>query len=207
MSIWAIVPVKPLKRAKSRLASVLSVEEREVFSRMLLTHTLDVVSQVSEIEKILVVSRDTTVLRIAREHDVRTVTESGAPELNAALTRAADLAASFGAESVLVVSTDLPLMAPPDLQAIIASADSSHNCIVIAPDRHDASTNAIFMHPPRIVPFVFGPDSFAHYTSLAKDRGIEAHVHRGQGLMLDVDTPEDLTLYHDLLKDSERVAR
>lgn len=197
MSIWAIVPVKPLKRAKSRLASVLSVEEREAFSRMLLTHTLDVVAQVSDIEKVLVVSRDTTVLRIAREHDVRTVTESGAPELNAALTRAANLATSFGAESVLVVSTDLPLMTPSDLEAIISSADSSHNNIVIAPDRHDASTNAIFMRPPRIVPFVFGPDSFAHYTSLAKDRGIDTHVHRAQGLMLDVDTPEDLELYRD----------
>ena len=160
MSIWAIVPVKPLKRAKSRLASVLSVEEREAFSRMLLTHTLDVVAQVSDIEKILVVSRDTTVLRIAREHDARTVTESGAPELNAALTRAANLAASFGADAVLVVSTDLPLMTPSDLEAMIASADSAQTSIVIAPDRHDASTNAIFMRPPRIVPFVFGPDSF-----------------------------------------------
>ncbi|MBI5714221.1 MAG: 2-phospho-L-lactate guanylyltransferase, partial [Chloroflexi bacterium] len=48
MSIWAIVPVKPLKRAKSRLASVLSVEEREAFSRAMLTHTLDVVAQVSD---------------------------------------------------------------------------------------------------------------------------------------------------------------
>jgi 2-phospho-L-lactate guanylyltransferase len=207
MSIWAIVPVKPLKRAKSRLASVLSVEEREAFSRKLLTHTLDVVAQVPDIEKILVVSRDTTVLRIAREHDARTVTESGAPELNAALTRAANLATSFGADAVLVVSTDLPLMAPPDLESMIASADSSHNSIVIAPDRHDASTNAIFMRPPRIVPFVFGPDSFAHYTSLAKDRGIDSHIHRPQGLMLDVDTPEDLTLYYDLLKDSEGVTR
>ncbi|MEK9162191.1 MAG: 2-phospho-L-lactate guanylyltransferase, partial [Chloroflexota bacterium] len=200
MSIWAIVPVKPLKRAKSRLASVLSVEEREAFSRMLLTHTLDVVAQVSDIEKILVVSRDTTVLRIAREHDARTVTESGAPELNAALTRAANLAASFGADAVLVVSTDLPLMTPFDLEAMIASADSSHSSIVIAPDRHDASTNAIFMRPPRIVPFVFGPDSFAHYTSLAKDRGIEAYIHRAQGLMWDVDTPEDLELYRDASK-------
>jgi 2-phospho-L-lactate guanylyltransferase (CobY/MobA/RfbA family) len=98
-------------------------------------------------------------------------------------------------------------MAFSDLEAMIASANSSHNSIVIAPDHHDASTNAIFMRPPRIVPFVFGPDSFAHYTSLAKDRGIEAHVHRAPGLMLDVDTPEDLTLYHDLLKDSEGVTR
>jgi len=204
MSIWAIVPVKPLKRAKSRLASALSVEERESFSRMLLTHTLDVVRQVSGIEKVLVVSRDTTVLRIAREHDARTVTESGAPELNAALTRAANLATSFGAESVLVVSTDLPLMTPSDLEAIIASADSSHSNIVIAPDRHDASTNAIFMRPPRIVPFVFGPDSFAHYTSLAKDRGVEIYIHRAQGLMLDVDTPEDLELYREANKYVER---
>jgi 2-phospho-L-lactate guanylyltransferase len=207
MSIWAIVPVKPLKRAKSRLASVLSVEEREAFSRTLLTRTLDVVAHVPDIEKILVVSRDTTVLRIAREHDARTVTESGAPELNAALTRAANLATSFGAESVLVVSTDLPLMASSDLEAMVASANSSHNTVVIAPDHHDTSTNAIFMRPPRIVPFVFGPNSFAHYASLAKDRGIDFHIHRVQGLMLDVDTPEDLETYRDTSKYVEQVDR
>lgn len=195
MSIWAIVPVKPLKRSKSRLAPVLSIEDRQAFSKQLLAHTLDVLGKVSEIKKVLVVSRDPSVLRVAREHNAHTVTESGAPELNEALARATDFATTFGADSVLVVPTDLPLLSVSDVQVLIASVNSMGESVVLAPDRHETGTNAIFLRPPRVVPFVFGPNSFAHYLSLVRDRGVEVHICRTQGFMLDVDTPEDLELY------------
>ena len=40
MTIWAIVPVKPLRRGKSRLAGLLSEEQRTCLNRYLLEHTL-----------------------------------------------------------------------------------------------------------------------------------------------------------------------
>jgi 2-phospho-L-lactate guanylyltransferase len=57
MTYWAIVPVKPLRRAKSRLAGVLSDDERALLSQHLLQHTLGVLKEIPEIERTLVVSR------------------------------------------------------------------------------------------------------------------------------------------------------
>ena len=87
MSLWAIIPVKPLRRGKSRLAGVLSEEERTVLNITLLENTLRTLKQVQEIDQILVVSRDTGALALARDFKARTVQE-GKPGLNTALKRA-----------------------------------------------------------------------------------------------------------------------
>ena len=66
MTFWAIVPVKPLRRGKSRLAGILTEDERTDLNRALLQHTLQVLSELREVDEVLVVSRDPQVLTIAR---------------------------------------------------------------------------------------------------------------------------------------------
>ncbi len=95
MNFWAIVPVKPLRRGKSRLAWVLSEEERTALNEYLLAHTLDTLKTIPEIEHILVISRDPGALALARSHGARTVQEDGAPHLNVALTRATIVAKNY----------------------------------------------------------------------------------------------------------------
>jgi 2-phospho-L-lactate guanylyltransferase len=58
MTLWAIVPVKPLRRGKSRLADVLTQDERTDLNRRLLVHTIDTLTAMPELEHVLVVSRD-----------------------------------------------------------------------------------------------------------------------------------------------------
>ena len=194
MSIWAIVPAKPFKQAKSRLATALSLAEREALSRSFLAHTLDVLAQVRDIERTLVVSRDPAVLQAARAKGAYTVTESGSPELNPALTRATGVATSFGAHAVLVLPTDLPLLIPSDIQMLI-TASSEPECVTIAPDRREDGTNALFLSPPNIIPFAFGARSFRRHLSLARAGGLCTEVCRFPNVALDVDLPEDLELY------------
>ncbi len=79
MTVWAIVPVKPLQRAKSRLSKVLSRSERATLGRKLLKHTLEVLAQVPAVERTMVVSRDSEALALARDYDAKTVTERGSP--------------------------------------------------------------------------------------------------------------------------------
>ena len=71
MTLWAIVPVKPLRRGKSRLAEVLTQEERKDLNRNLLAHTVDTLAAIPEIEHVLVISRDPEALALAREHGAR----------------------------------------------------------------------------------------------------------------------------------------
>jgi 2-phospho-L-lactate guanylyltransferase len=67
MTLWAIVPVKPLRRGKSRLAEVLTQDERKDLNRSLLAHTINTLAAIPEIEHVLVISRDPEALALARD--------------------------------------------------------------------------------------------------------------------------------------------
>ncbi len=194
MTLWAVVPVKPLRRAKSRLAPVLSNEAREELSRSLLIHTLDVLSQVPEIERILVVSRDPRALALARAMGARTVTEHGASELNAALARATLVARGYGVHSVLILPADLPLLDPECVHQVIAKA-SDPPVVVLSPDRHRAGTNALLSTPPGNVRYGFGPGSFQRHLERVQHAGVNLAIYEHDSLALDLDLPDDLELF------------
>src|SRR5258708_39081720 len=115
MNIWAIVPVKPFNRAKSRLAKVMTAEEPQALAEKMFRHSIETLTTVEQISGILVISRDTKVLGIARDYHVQTVQESGTPELNAALYRASQVVASKGADGVLVMPAVLALVNAADI--------------------------------------------------------------------------------------------
>ncbi len=194
MSLWAIVPVKPFLRSKSRLAGVLSPEARAGLSREFLGHALRVLAQVPEISRVLVVSRDPAALALARDLNAQTVTEAGAPDLNRALARATQVAVAERAAAVLILPTDLPLITVADVQALIAT-DRPGPAVTLAPDRHETGTNALFVRPPGLLAYAFGVGSFGEHLALAQAAGAAVRVCRLAGLALDVDQPEDLAVY------------
>lgn len=193
MTLWAIVPVKPLRRAKSRLASVLSRDERARLSREMLEHTLEVLKEVPRIERTLVVSRDSSALKLARKHGARTVSERGTPELNRALVRATVVAHSYGVSGVLILPADLPLIGREDIECLIERA-SDPPVVVLAPDRHGRGTNALLTVPPALIEYEFGPQSFQHHIDRARKAGARIEICSLPSLGLDVDLPEDLQI-------------
>ena len=110
MSLWAIIPVKPLRRGKSRLSSVLTEDERAMLNYSMLSNVLLTLRSISQIDQILVVSRDTSALSLAREYGVRTVQEDGRPNLNTALKRATAVAQIYSVDNILVLPADLSLI-------------------------------------------------------------------------------------------------
>lgn len=191
MSLWAIVPVKPLRRAKSRLAGVLSAEERSALSRRLLAHTLSVLGRVPKIGRVLVVSRDPQALAVARKMGAMSMTEPAPGELNRALRRASRMATAQGATGVLVVPADLPMLDSTALEAVLARAEPPP-VVIVAPDRRHRGTNALFLSPPGLIEYEFGPQSFRKHTQRARAAGARLEVCEVASLGLDVDTPEDL---------------
>jgi 2-phospho-L-lactate/phosphoenolpyruvate guanylyltransferase len=191
VAVWAIVPVKPFASAKTRLASVLSDEERAGLSREFLGHALDVLAAVPAVARTLVVSRDPAALAMAAAHGFSPVAESGIQGLNAALTAAARTAREGLAGAVLVLPTDLPRLTAAEVTELLR-ADDGQPQMVIAPDRHEQGTNALLLRPPEAVPFAFGEGSFARHIALAGHAGMRVKVCRLPGAALDVDVPEDL---------------
>jgi 2-phospho-L-lactate/phosphoenolpyruvate guanylyltransferase len=193
MSLWAIVPVKPLRRGKSRLAGVLSQDERAGLNQALLAHTLDTLKATSEIEQILVVSRDTAALALAREHGARTVQEDGAPHLNVALARATIVARTYASRGVLIVPADLPLLTPQDIRCMLEFADQPP-VVVVAPDHRRQGTNALLVCPVGLIDYDFGPESFQRHCERARQAGARLEICELPSLALDMDLPEDLEL-------------
>ena len=191
MTLWAIVPVKPLGRGKSRLAGVLSPDERINLNRHLLINTLDTLKEISDIESVLVVSRDSAALALARDHGARTVQEKGAPELNVALERATIIARTYATRGVLILPADLPLVSSEDIREMLARAGEPP-VVVVAPDRHNDGTNALLVCPAGLIEYEFGPGSFQRHCDRAQKAGARLVICEFPALALDLDLPEDL---------------
>ncbi|HLO17991.1 MAG TPA: 2-phospho-L-lactate guanylyltransferase [Anaerolineales bacterium] len=193
MTLWAIVPVKPLRRGKSRLAGTLSEDERTELNRALLQNTLKTFSDLKEVEEVLVISRDPQALAIARHHGARTVREDGQPELNTALKRATVIAQVYATRGVLILPADLPLVTREDVLTLIDRAGEPP-VVVIAPDRHGTGTNALLISPSGLIEYDFGENSFQRHCQRAKEAGARLEVVNLPTLGLDLDLPEDLEL-------------
>jgi len=199
MTFWAIVPVKPLRRGKSRLSGILTEDERADLNRTLLQHTLQILSELKEMDEVLVVSRDPQVLTIARNYGARTVREDGQPELNTALKRATVIAQVYATRGVLVLPADLPLISREDALALVERA-TDQPVVVIAPDRHGKGTNALLISPAGLIEYDFGENSFQRHCDLVKKAGARLEVVNLPSLGLDLDSPEDYEIIKNLEK-------
>lgn len=190
-TLWLIIPVKPFGEGKSRLASMLSTDLRAEFSRRWLTHVLEIATTWGQFAGMAVVSRDAAVLEVGRAYGALPVVEVG-DDLNAALRQAGASVAAAGAQGVLVLPSDLPLLTLDDLDALQELA-AQGNGVIIAPS-HDEGTNALLLRPPDAIPYAFGVGSFARHLALANAAKLPSHVYRSPTLALDIDRPEDLLL-------------
>jgi len=194
MSTWVIIPVKPLNRAKSRLATILSPEQRHQLAESMFRHVLEVVRDVPQVIGTLVISRDNKALSIAREYQAKTIQETGAPELNSALTRATQVVVSWGVDSVLVLPADLPLVTSQDIVNIITMGQGMPS-VVLASDQNQDGTNALFMRPPGVIPYAYGSGSYLRHKEAAEAADIEAKTYFSNQLALDIDVSPDLDNY------------
>lgn len=199
MSVWVIIPVKPFTRAKSRLAHALTPLQRQHLAEAMFRRVLSIVRSAPQVMNTLVVSRDTKALSIAREYHARTLQETGAPELNSALTRATQVVATWGSEAVLVLPADLPLVSREDI-AGLAEVGLKNPSVVIATDQNQDGTNALLVRPPGAIPYHFGPGSYQRHLALARERGIEPLTYHSDRLALDIDLPADLDQYNHLVR-------
>ncbi len=194
MTIWAIVPVKPLRRGKSRLAGILTEDERAELNRQLLTHTLKTLKKIPKITEVLVVSRDAKALAVARDHDAKTIMEKGSTHLNIALERATAVAKTYVTKGVLILPADLPLISQRDIEKILSAANGFKRVVVITPDRHKKGTNALLVSPAGLFEYDYGKNSFERHCKLAREAGARLEICELPSIELDLDLPEDLEL-------------
>jgi 2-phospho-L-lactate guanylyltransferase len=197
MSLWVIVPVKPLRRSKSRLSAVLTEDELALLNLNMLENTLNLLKNTSGITEILVISRDPGVLSLARTFQAKTLQEDGAPGLNITLKRAVYVAMAYAAKSVLILPADLPLLSKDEIIEVINKLTTSP-MMIISPDRHMSGTNMLLVSPPDLIEFSYGPGSFERHVRLAELKNAKIEVCQLGTFQLDIDLPEDLELFQKM---------
>ncbi|MCB0213294.1 MAG: 2-phospho-L-lactate guanylyltransferase [Anaerolineae bacterium] len=188
--MFTIIPAKPFHEAKTRLSSVLTPDQRAALSQRLLHHTIDVASHIGDV---VVISRSSAVRRLAKQAGAWALVE-GESELNAALCQAAHWVAACHRQPILILPGDLPLLTTADLTEMMALHRPAPS-MVIAPCRRDSGTNALFLDPPDVIDFQFGPNSFAKHMQAAQTKGIAVAVYHSPSIAFDVDLPEDVILW------------
>jgi 2-phospho-L-lactate guanylyltransferase len=188
MKTYAVIPVKSLKNAKTRLASVLSPDERAALVQEMLLHVVDALSRSGSIEQIAVISQEPADLVLPPSIVVIPQTEPG---LNNLLEQGRAWAVSNNADALLTIFADLPLLTPSDISRM-SEMGALFNTITLAPDRHHGGTNALLSHPPTLARFAFGPSSLDAHIALAQSVGANVHLFEAPGLSLDIDTLDDL---------------
>jgi 2-phospho-L-lactate guanylyltransferase len=192
----AVVPVGTLDGAKSRLGGTLDAEERRDLATRLLARTLEAAKQARGVDEVLVVTPDDEVRAIATRAGARPLRQRS-HGLNVGLRQARDEVIASGAEALLVLPIDLPLISAAALDALLRPLDDPRRPLVaLVPDRHGRGTNALLLSPPDAIEFGFGGDSRRAHAECAHEAGAR-YVELDGPLSVDVDTPDDLLLIEE----------
>ena len=174
--------------AKSRLSSVLSRDERQELTTLLLSGVLKALRGAGLVATTHLVSSDSKMLRLATRLGAGTVREARDAGVNAAV-EAGVRALGFPAK-VLVLPSDLPLLRASHLRHIIALSEQLQ--VVIAPSATFNGTNALVFPPRAGLPLSYDNDSFWNHIKASGRKGLSVGIVSKPGLTFDLDSPDDL---------------
>lgn len=189
----ALVPLKDLVEAKSRLSGLLRPSERRALAQAMVEDVLQALASHPAIERITLLSDDPGAHLLASRYgaDYWPEAEFCCRGLNPLLQRASERLLQRESIPLLVLHGDLPLLKPRDISAVLA-AWRSEGGLVIGSDLHGTGTNLLAFDEGGMPPFRFGPGSCARHLEAARAAGIPARVLQREGIALDVDEPPDL---------------
>ncbi|MEM1942748.1 MAG: 2-phospho-L-lactate guanylyltransferase [Candidatus Caldarchaeum sp.] len=185
MRCYAVLPVKRLDDAKTRLRKALSPAERKRLVLRLLVRT-GVLCEAAGLE-VVVVSSDSEVEKASDRRGWRLVDDSGLG-LNPSIRRALK---SLPQAPVLIVLPDLPLLSLASIESVL-HIGGRKRCVV-CPDLRLNGSNMLYHFDGRSLVPMFGPDSYRrHLASLSRRFPTKTFVELGTAL--DLDKPSDLLL-------------
>lgn len=196
--IWAVIPVKQLAKTKTRLAAVLSAEERAALTAHLLQRLLRQINGVPQIGDVVVVTRDATIREIARQHNAWVVAESEGEGLNTAVSLGVKFATQQGAAFALILPSDLPLVTANDLSWFLQPDIWGETAVSICSDDENLGTNALLIPTNSDFNFFYGANSFEQHTSESARLGLPLLQKTNANIQFDIDTVKDWNQYQNL---------
>lgn len=193
---WALVPLRGLEDAKTRLGAALDAEERLELVRAMASRTLAATRDARGLTGTVLVTADPAAAALAATFGARTLVQR-LPGLNAALREARAVAVSAGATATIVVPIDLPAIDAATLDRLLDEVrgamqhDAARPIVALVADRRGVGTNSLLTAPPAVIEPAFGEASRAAHQAAAVRAGAR-FLELGGPLTLDVDTSDDL---------------
>jgi 2-phospho-L-lactate guanylyltransferase len=189
--VHAVIAVKRLDRAKTRLAGHFGSEDRGRLVLAMLEDTLRAAADAPGVAGLTVVTPDPAVAAVARRRGAAVRPEPANPTadgLNAALAAgAAHIRQTCGPVGLLALQADLPALRSAELAEALASVPARTRAVVT--DHQRTGTSALLVNSPdAALDPAFGPDSARRHLAA----GAVDLAGDWPGLRLDVDTAADL---------------
>ncbi|MBL4583608.1 MAG: 2-phospho-L-lactate guanylyltransferase [Pseudomonadales bacterium] len=203
---WAVVPVKSLTDAKSRLADVLNDRARQHLVLAMLEDLLAVLHKISAIDQVLIVTNDARSMELAQRYNALILPEPTSAGLNLAVLHAANYLDEHQVARMLVLPADIPFAQADEIRELVSESDTQPNqasSVTLVSDQAGVGTNAMMLTPPDGMTPMYGENSFKRHTEYASELGLNPVLASVPSVGLDIDTPDDLL---SLLVGRERLA-
>jgi len=204
--IWCVIPIKDLVNAKTRLAPALTPEERQGLFQAMAEDVLAAAANAVGLAGTLVLTNDPSASELAKRYGARVEGEPENIGQSEAVERAARLLKEEGAEGVLTLPADVPLVTPSEIDLMIAQHPKARPAMSIAPDHARRGSNCLVLTPGDLISLHFGHVSFEPHLAEASKAGVVPNIIEDLiGIAIDVDTPEDLARALEVGRDSRGI--
>jgi 2-phospho-L-lactate guanylyltransferase len=191
MKTFAIVPVKRFENAKTRLSSILDMDDRIRLSSLMLEDTMKTLSSVPSLIQVVIVSADKRAEELATKHGINFLHEEEEKGVNSAIALADSYCIREAADATVVIPQDLPLLDAIEVSRACDMAENENKCIVICPSLRYDGTNMLLRKPPSVIATFYDRDSYNMHLKAAIKLGIPVKRLFSASVMFDIDTPED----------------
>jgi 2-phospho-L-lactate guanylyltransferase len=202
----AVLPVKRFNAAKQRMAAGITGGQRRDLVEAMVADVLEAIGGARAIERTIVVTGDPIAQELAADAGAEVVPDpEDGGHVEAALAGIARAEAD-GAERVVLLAGDCPLLDPRELDRLLTGVPGSY--VGVVPDRHGTGTNALLLSPPGAIVPAFGEGSRDRHVEAARQAGVPFGVEELPSIELDLDTPADvIALTRELEKQPGRAKR
>ncbi|HWP43911.1 MAG TPA: 2-phospho-L-lactate guanylyltransferase [Blastocatellia bacterium] len=186
-----LIPVKDPSRGKTRLARLLSPEERRQLAWAMFEDVCRAVKPAAAPDRVVVVTSFAPAIELARSLEWEVIIEQSQLSESASVDRASRLLKARGFDLVMRLPADVPLVRTEDIDELL-SVELRPPAALLVPSREGTGTNAIIRTPPDLFPSRFGPGSLALHTEEAARAGAECIIKHNPQIALDIDEPSDI---------------
>jgi 2-phospho-L-lactate guanylyltransferase len=189
--IAAVIPVKSLHSAKSRLSPFLTLQQRKNLALFLLNATIKTVKASRFVSDIIVVSSDNIIEYLSFKNSLKFIKDAD-NGVNNAVILADRYCIENEIDANIVIPNDIPFLSFRSIDQICIISEKYSRCVIICPSKRFDGTNILLRKPPGVIKTFYDNDSYANHLKEAKKLNIPIESLDYANLRFDIDTKEDL---------------